>query len=339
MADKKTNVIEWENAQSDDLAWVYPHKDVRWGSQLVVREYEACIFMRDGKVYDVFRAGRHVVTTANVPLLTRAFKFIAGYGETPFKIDIIFISLKQQQGKFGLNFRLPISRTQLAWMTEAQTYGDYWYRIDEPILFLTQIIGGVSEIDTEFINNFIRNFFVQSAIEELSKQDLVTVQTKLFDVTTKLRASLGKQFENRGMKLLEAKFGSFTFPYLEKLEEEDPTYGVPLMAAMQAGEMDKALELIKVVESMRGLGKSSGAAVGAGLVAVPQIFGGGAPYYGGGAPAAPGVAGGVAAAAAPQKSLEYKLLELKNILDKQLITKEEYETMRKGILDEYMKKE
>jgi len=337
---EKTNVIEWEDPDGDDMVWVYPYKDVRWGSQLIVREYEACVFMRDGKIYDVFNAGRHVITTQNAPLLTRAFRTLAGYGETPFKIDIVFISTKQQQGKFGLNFRLPISRTKLAWMTEAQTYGDYWYRIDDPVLFLTQVVGGVSELDTTFINNFIRNFFVQAAIEELSKLDLVTVQSKLFDVTTALRAGIGKQFQNRGMRLLETKFGSFTFPYLEKLEEEDPTYGVPLMAAMQAGEIDKALDMIKVVESMRGLGKSSGAGVGAGLVAVPQIFGN-QPYYGapqqGAAPAA-GVAGTVQSSAPKEKSLEEKLMELKDLLDKQLITKEEYTSMRKEVLNEYMKK-
>lgn len=342
MAEDKTNVIEWENPDSDDLVWVYPYKDVRWGSQLIVREYETCIFMRDGKIYDVFQPGRHVVSTMNVPLLTKAFRTIAGYGESPFKIDIIYISTKQQQGKFGLNFRLPISRTKMAWMTEAQTYGDYWYKIDDPILFLTQIVGGAAELETDFINNFVRNFFVQAAIQELSKLDLVSVQSKLFDISTALRAGIGKQFQNRGMRLLETKFGSFTFPYLEKLEEEEPTYGVPLMAAMQAGEIDKALDMIKVVESMRGLGQSSGAAVGAGLLAVPQIFGN-QPYYGGApqggvAPAA-GVAGTVQQAAPKEKSLEDKLMELKDLLDKQLINEEEYASMRKEVLSKFMKKE
>ncbi|MEM4809464.1 MAG: SPFH domain-containing protein, partial [Desulfurococcaceae archaeon] len=43
------------------------------GSVVVVKEYEVAVFMRDGKVYDVLPPGRHVITTQNIPLLTRAY--------------------------------------------------------------------------------------------------------------------------------------------------------------------------------------------------------------------------------------------------------------------------
>ena len=327
---EKTNVVEWENPEPNDVIWAYPHRNLRWGSQVVVREYEACIFMRDGRVFDVFSPGRHVITTANVPLLTKVYNKLAGYGETPFKVDVVFVSLKQHQGKFGLNFRLPFSRTNFPWMTESQAYGNFWYRVEDPILFLTQVAGGDNQVTTDEVNDFVRSFFTQSAIQELAKEDIVSVQTKLLDVTTKIRGTIGIQFKNRGMTLLETKFGGFTFPYIEKLEEEDPTYGVPIMAAMQSGQMDKVLELIRTVESMRGLGQSSGAGVGAGMVAIPQLFG--QPGYGYGPPQQPGAA--VGAGVAPQESIEDKLIKLKNLLDKQLITEEEYKELRKKYLTE-----
>lgn len=81
----KTNVIEWVNPGPDDILWVYPYEDIRWGTVLVVHEYETAIFMRDGKIYDVLPPGRHVLTTQNLPLLTRAYRLIAGYGETPLR--------------------------------------------------------------------------------------------------------------------------------------------------------------------------------------------------------------------------------------------------------------
>ncbi len=329
---QKTNVIEWPQRGEDDIMWVYPHKDIRFGSQIVVREYEACVFMRDGKVYDVFLPGRHVITSANIPLLTKAFNFLAGYGETPFKVDIIYISLRQHKGKFGLNMRMPMSKTYLAWMTEVQTYGEFYFKIDDPIVFLTQLAGGLSEVSALDVSSFIRNFFVQGSIQELSRHDVITVQTKLLDVTTKLRATLSSQFQNRGLSLLDTKFGGFTFPYLEKLESEDPTYGVPLMAAMQSGQADKALDIIKIVESMRGIGKSSGAGIGAGLVGLPYLFG----QQPAAAPAAPPAYGAAAVAApqAPAMSIEDKLLKLKDLLDKELISPEEYQEKRKKYLDD-----
>jgi len=49
--------------------------------------------VRDGKIYDVLPPRRHVLDTQNLPLLTRAFGFLAGYGETPFKAKVIFVLL------------------------------------------------------------------------------------------------------------------------------------------------------------------------------------------------------------------------------------------------------
>ncbi len=64
-------VIEWTNAGPDDILWRYPSEDITWGSQLIVHEYEVAVFFRDGKAYDVFNAGRHTLTTLNLPLLNK----------------------------------------------------------------------------------------------------------------------------------------------------------------------------------------------------------------------------------------------------------------------------
>jgi len=78
-------VIEWKNPRPEDVVWRYPIEDITWGAQLIVREYEAAVFFRDGKAYDVFGPGRHTLTTLNLPLLTAVLSRIAGYRETPFK--------------------------------------------------------------------------------------------------------------------------------------------------------------------------------------------------------------------------------------------------------------
>ena len=63
-------VIEWTNAGSDQIIYKYPNEDITWGAQLIVHEYEMAVFFRDGKAYDTFGAGRHTLTTLNLPLLT-----------------------------------------------------------------------------------------------------------------------------------------------------------------------------------------------------------------------------------------------------------------------------
>jgi membrane protease subunit (stomatin/prohibitin family) len=144
-------------------------------------------------------------------MLTGAFNKLAGYGETPFKVDIVFVSLRQHRGKFGLNMRMPMSKTYLAWMTEVQTYGEFYFKIDDPVVFLTQLAGGLSEVSSVDVSAFVRNFFVQGSIQELSRHDVITVQTKLQASPSSCVHPHGT-VPQLGLNLLEAKFGGFTFP-------------------------------------------------------------------------------------------------------------------------------
>ena len=99
-------VIEWVGAKETDMVWKSPHEEIAWGDNLIVHEYEAAVFFRDGKAYDVFRAGRHVITTANIPLLTKIFSKLAGFDKNPFTSTIIFVSLKQFKESLELKDKL-----------------------------------------------------------------------------------------------------------------------------------------------------------------------------------------------------------------------------------------
>lgn len=326
MSVKKTNVIEWTVAGPDDIIWVYPYEDIRWGSVVVVHEYENAIFMRDGKVYDVLGPGRHTITTQNIPLLTRAYRLVMGYGETPFKANIVFVSLKQFRGRFGINTRVKLSPNAL-YTTELQAFGEYWFRIEDPILFLTQIVGAVRSFSSEDVSNFIRSFFTELYMQEISKFSATDIYTKLEQISMKIKSDvIYDAFKQRGMELLDLKLGGVSLPLLEKMEKEDPNYGLPLLIAIQKGQEDRVLEIVKTVESMRALGKAPGAGVMGALFAIPAMLGMQAP----------------STAAPPptqKRTPAEKLRELKQLLDEGLISKEDYEQAKKEILEQFKRGE
>jgi membrane protease subunit (stomatin/prohibitin family) len=315
----KTNVIEWVNVGPDDILWVYPYEDIRWGSVLIVHEYETAVFMRDGKVYDVLPPGRHVLTTQNLPLLTRAYNFLSGYGETPFKVTIVFISLKQFRGRFGINTRVKLG-PRTYYMTELQAYGEFYYRVYDPVLFLTQISGAVKTISSNDVTNFIRSFFAELFIQELSKYSAIEVYSSLETISSKIKTgNIYEAFKARGLELLDVKIAGLSLPLLEKAEKEDPTYTLPLLIAIQKGDEDKVLEITKIIESLRALGQSPGAGILGALFAIPGLL---------------GQAVGVQQQPKQEKSPYERLKELKKMLDEGLITKEEYEQVKKAILKE-----
>lgn len=321
----KTNVIEWVNPGPDDVLWVYPHENIRWGSVLVVHEYETAVFMRDGKVYDVLPPGRHVLTTQNLPLLTRAFNLVMGYGETPFKARVVFMSLKQFRGRFGLSTRVKLGPRTL-YMTELQSFGEFWYRVSDPVLFLTQVAGALREFSSPMVADFIRNYFIESFIQEMSKYTAVEIYSNLSEVSAKIKAGvIYDAFRQRGLELIDVKIGGVSLPQLERMEKEDPTYGLPLLLAIQKGDEDKVLEIVKTVEIMRALGRSPAAGWMGALVATPGLL---QPVVQQQAQTQP---------QQPQKKspVVERLRELKEMLDEGLITQEEYESMKKELLEKY----
>ncbi|HDD33627.1 MAG TPA: SPFH domain-containing protein, partial [Thermofilaceae archaeon] len=165
-------VIEWVNPRENDIVWRYPVEEIAWGDVLIVKEYEAAVFFRDGKAYDVFRAGRHVLTTANLPLLTKVLSRVAGYDKVPFRATVIFVSLKQFQGKFG-------AQGQTRELAPLKFYGTFWFRVEEPNLFVNEVVGGQNAYTTEKLQSFLRGYFNEKLIATLSQYSLADVYGKL----------------------------------------------------------------------------------------------------------------------------------------------------------------
>ncbi|MEM4140886.1 MAG: SPFH domain-containing protein, partial [Nitrososphaeria archaeon] len=142
-------IIEWATQDENDIVYRYPKNIITWGSQLIVREYQVAVFFRDGKAYDVFQAGRHTITTQNLPLLTGILSKITGFERSPFTADVIFVSTKQFKGLYGASGQT----TDLA---PLKFYGSYWFKILDPKIFVMEVVGGQSVFETPQVNEFLR---------------------------------------------------------------------------------------------------------------------------------------------------------------------------------------
>ena len=250
-------VIEWKNVGSEDIVWRYPDNEITWGAQLIVHEYEMAVFFRDGKAYDVFGPGRHVLTTLNLPLLTGLLSRIAGYSEKPFKATVIFLSTKVFAGKFGTSAQT----TELA---PLKVFGGFWFKVENAQLFVNEVIGGQKVYNTGDVNDFLRGFLNEKIIDELSHYDLVTVFTRLDETSVIVKNSLSDYFRRLGIELNDLRFeGIDTTPeYRERL--------FWLKTGRTAPEEVLRMETMK--SAAESLGKSSGAGLGTGMVLIPQIM-------------------------------------------------------------------
>ncbi|WP_258084457.1 SPFH domain-containing protein [Thermococcus thermotolerans] len=266
-------VIEWVNPGEDEIIWRYPNEVIKWGAQLIVHEYEVAVFMRDGKIYDVLGPGRHTLTTQNLPLL---YKLVGG-SNSPFKATVIFVSMKQFQGRYG-------GETQTRELAPVKYYGVYWFKVADPVLFITEVVGGQSLYDTSDVTKFIRAYFNEGMMKHLSTYSIVDLFQNLDMVSTQVKVKLIEDFRRLGLELVDVK--------IEGVNTTDE-WRQRLFWIMQTGNAQAVMQMDTAKQVAAELGKSEGAAIGTGMVIMPQLLQQPAqpaqpaqPYAGGGVPPA-----------------------------------------------------
>jgi RNA polymerase subunit RPABC4/transcription elongation factor Spt4 len=132
------------------------------------------------------------------------------------------------------------------------------------------------------VNEFIRGFINERMIKHLATYDLATVFTKVDEVSFKAKAYILEELRRIGLELIDLKIEGV---------DTTPEYRERLFWLKQTGAATYVLQMDTLKSVARELGKSPGAAVGAGVVMIPPLL---AP------PPAPAPAPAPAAAAAPQ---------------------------------------
>jgi membrane protease subunit (stomatin/prohibitin family) len=217
------------------------------------------VFFRDGKAYDVFGPGRHTLTTLNLPLITGLLTRLAGFGgNKPFKAAVIFISTRIFAGKWG-------TKAQTTELAPLQTYGQFWFKIENASLFVNEVVGGQSAYTTDQVNSYLRGYLNEKIIDELSHYDLITVFTRLDETSVIVKNSIIDYFKRVGIELTDLRFeGIDTTPeYRERL--------FWLKTGKNAPSEVLRMETMKSAAESLGKGGGSGA-LGAGMVLIPQIM-------------------------------------------------------------------
>ena len=134
-------LIEWKDETGAEMVHRFsPGGDIRMGAQLVVLENQWAVFFRDGKALDTFEAGRHTLTTMNIPFLTRLLGLPFG-GQSPFRADVYFVARKIFTDlKWGTKEPVVFRDAELA-MVRLRAFGVYAMRVKDAQLFVNNLVG------------------------------------------------------------------------------------------------------------------------------------------------------------------------------------------------------
>ena len=202
--------VSWDVATSDMIAHRFNNITLNYGSQVIVKENQLAVFFKDGKMYDVFRPGRHTITSANIPLLTGALKKLRIIGNI-FNCEIIFLNTSQIRGNFGGSAYSGKSG-KIEYSASIKFFGYYIFKIENPTLFVTEFFAQRNLAYSEEIEDYIRGFVNQRIIEEFGKSDIFEITQKLEFITEKINNKISKESSLIGIKIINLKFEGIEIP-------------------------------------------------------------------------------------------------------------------------------
>lgn len=260
-------VIECLDRASDTIVSRFPEQgsgEIKIGAQLIVRESQAAIFFRDGRALDTFGAGRHTLSTLNVPLLTKALSLPLG-GKSPFRAEVCFANLKTfVNQKWGTMEPILFRDAELQ-MVRLRAFGMYAFRISNPQVFVNTIVGTLPELGTEAVSDFFRGFIVNQVADFLGKHlstilDLAQIYAEL---STGIHARLIADFEKYGVTLEDFKILSISPP--DHVQEMiDKRGGMAAVGSLDSFVRYQAANALEKAAAGGGGGGSGLAAAGVG---------------------------------------------------------------------------
>lgn len=289
--------------------------EIKWGSQLTVRESQEAVFFRDGKALDVFGPGRHILKTQNIPVIGKWVTSF-GYGEnSPFRAEVVFVGKQLFSNlKWGTKEPILFRDTDLQ-MIRLRAYGSFSIQIEDAMLFVNKVVGTMGLYTTFVIEDYLRGIIVSKLNVVLGKslQSVFDISLKMDELNLLLRTELFEDFKGLGLKLHDMYIHSISVP-------EEVQKMIDTKSGMNAvGNLDQYMKL-KIADSLgkgtAGGGISDGLGLGAGLgmgMAMPNMI-------------------NQAMQSNTSDSVTEKLKNLKELLDLGALTQEEFETKKKELL-------
>lgn len=233
--------------------------DIKMGAQLIVQENQSAVFFRDGKALDTFGPGRHTLTTMNIPLLTRVLSLPFG-GTSPFQASVVFVGRHTfQDMKWGTKEPIPFRDSEL-YMVRLRAFGKYSFRVADPQLFVSSIVGTRGLVSTQSLGEYLRDIVV-SRLNDLLGENLKTVfdlPAYYDELAAGVKARVAEDFSKQGLELVDMLISAITPP--EEVQKK-----IDERAGMSAlGDMGRYMQY-KAAESMPDAAKQPGGAAGTGM--------------------------------------------------------------------------
>jgi membrane protease subunit (stomatin/prohibitin family) len=167
------DIVEWVDDGRRSLIWRFPryHNEIKYGAQLIVRPGQAAIFVREGRIADVFGPGQHRLDTRNLPVLSTLAGWKYGF-ESPFKAEVYFVGTRQVTDlKWGTPNPVMLRDPDFG-PIRVRAFGTYTLKATDPKRLLEELVGSSPSFEADEIHELVRAIITASFADVVAKAEI-----------------------------------------------------------------------------------------------------------------------------------------------------------------------
>ncbi len=245
----------------DVFAWKYPNEELGTWTQLIVNESQEAILFKGGRALDSFLAGRHTLSTANIPFLQEIVNLPFG-GRSPFTAEVWYVNkLHALDVKWGTATPLQLQDPKYQIIVSVRSFGQFGLQIEDARKFLLKLIGTIPLFDKDAMIRHFRGVLMMN-IKELISSYLVFKKISILEINAYM-SEISKHVEERiqpifaefGIRILNFFIDSINIP------DDDPATVRLKEALAKRAEMDilgYTYQQERTFDTLEGAAKNEG---------------------------------------------------------------------------------
>lgn len=315
--DQFLDVIEYTDHSSRLIVYKFQKESrddaLKQGSRIIVREGQYAVFLREGQIADVLPPGSYYLTADNLPVLS-GMHAIPYLFVSPVICDVYYVSTRQFIDNKWATKNPILKKDEDFGMVRIRAFGKFSFRIENVSLFMTEVFGSMRIVMTYDIVQYLSSMVTEafSVIAGESRLSVLEFAAEYRKLSEEIGRTLNREAEMIGVRFSNVLIESISLPdEVEKLIDEQSGIGMARqdMASFLQYQTARAMREASAQETgPAGIG--AGLAIGQRLAAETERN-----AYG--------------------LSLSEKagqLRQLKELLDEEILTAEEFEEEKKKIL-------